>query len=107
MLQTPRQRLIHQKIQTSIQRCAEIDKQVLSIVHSILYNIVKFPEIDKFRRIRTTHEKIKLVISTPSALQVLLLSGFVKTKDVIYFPKNGDSDTLKPVLNEVKKHVSA
>lgn len=65
------------------------------MLSKILANIVKAPTEPKYRKLRTTNEKIKLLLSAPGAKQLLLGSGFVEEGEFMVLPETA---AIPPVM---------
>ena len=63
---------------------------VHEMLSKVLENIVTNPDEPKYRKLRTTNEKIKSLLSALGAKQLLIGSGFVEEAEFLVFPDGGD-----------------
>ena len=74
----------------------------------ILTNIVNSPEDPKYRKLRTSNEKIKMLLSPPGAKQLLIGSGFVEEGEYLVLPEDvTDVAPVQLALDGLKNNQAA
>lgn len=68
----------------------------------ILSNIVASPVEPKYRRLRTTNEKIKLLLSASGARQLLVGSGFVEEGEFLVLPEGANVAAVELALGGLR-----
>lgn len=68
----------------------------------ILSNIVTSPAEPKYRRLRTTNEKIKLLLSASGARQLLVGSGFVEEGEFLVLPEGANVAAVELALGGLR-----
>jgi len=73
----------------------------------ILSNIVNTPAEPKYRKLRTTNEKIKQLLSASGARPLLIGSGFIEDGDFIVLPDEADVATVQLGLDGLRANQAA
>ena len=73
----------------------------------ILGNIASSPGEQKYRRLRTTNDKIALLLSASGARQLLVGSGFVEEGEFLLLPEAADLAPLHVALEGLKSNQKA
>ena len=74
----------------------------------ILVNIVNTPSEPKYRRLRTTNERIAHLLSARGARQLLIGSGFVEEEEnVLSLPEAADISMLQLAVDQLKVQEAA
>lgn len=68
----------------------------------ILANITNAPAEPKYRKLRTTNDKIKALLSASGARSLLLGSGFVEEGDFLVLPEAADVTVVQHALNGLR-----
>ena len=81
-----------------VQVCNEIDSLPLSqkAIKSILRNLIKHPEDEKYRRLRLNNPRVKSLLDLDPCRRLLSQIGFVETTDEL--PNNNNDNNKEPVL---------
>jgi len=89
-------------------RSLKIDfESVHDTLSKILGNIVGAPTEAKYRKLRTTNEKIKQLLSALGTRQLLLGSGFVEEGEFLVLPEAADVSLLQPALDGLRANQTA
>jgi hypothetical protein len=73
----------------------------------ILSNIVNSPAEPKYRKLRTTNEKIKQLLSAPGARQLLVGSGFAEDGEFLVLPETADVAAVQLALAGLQANQAA
>ena len=73
----------------------------------ILANILGSPAEAKYRKLRTTNEKIKALLSARGATQLLIGSGFVEEGEFLVLPEAADLAIVQQALDGLKDNVTS
>jgi len=74
----------------------------------IMSNIVNSPAEPKYRRLRTSNERIKALLAARGARQLLVGSGFVDEEpDFLVLPEGAEVSTLKVAVDQLKAQQEA
>ena len=73
----------------------------------ILANIVNSPAEAKYRKLRTTNEKIKALLAARGATQLLVGSGFVEEGEFLVLPEAADVAPVQLALDGLKQNQAA
>ena len=71
-------------------------------LYKILANIAGAPGEPKYRKLRTTNEKIKLLLSALGARQLLLGSGFVEEAEFLVLPESAELSPVQQALTALR-----
>ena len=73
----------------------------------VISNIINSPAEPKYRKLRTTNDKIKALLSAPGARQLLVGSGFAEDGDFLVVPEAADIAPLQCALDGLRANQSA
>ena len=73
----------------------------------VISNIINSPAEPKYRKLRTTNDKIKALLSAPGARQLLVGSGFAEDGDFLVVPEAADIAPLQYALDGLRANQSA
>jgi hypothetical protein len=68
----------------------------------VLANIEKAPSEPKFRRLRTTNERIKALLAASGARQLLVGSGFIEEDEALVLPDAADMAVVTAALDGLR-----
>lgn len=89
-------------------RTAKIDFEGTHVTLSkVLSNIVGTPTEPKYRKLRTTNEKIRQLLQAPGARQLLVGSGFVEEADFLVLPEAADLGAVQLALDGLRANQAA
>ncbi|CAE6921480.1 lub1 [Symbiodinium natans] len=79
----------------------------VSILSTLLNNLVKNPAEEKFRRVKLANAKISKALSCPGAEDLLLAAGFTKTGETLEVPADRPAEQVKAQAEQAMEALSA
>mmetsp|Transcript_107488 Transcript_107488/g.195507 ORF Transcript_107488/g.195507 Transcript_107488/m.195507 type:complete len:400 (-) Transcript_107488:199-1398(-) len=70
----------------------EVAIEALDLLETLTRNVIQHPTEDKFRRVRTTNEKLAPLFGTPGIFDVMAEMGWQKEGDFVVLPKEAKLD---------------
>mmetsp|Transcript_595 Transcript_595/g.1487 ORF Transcript_595/g.1487 Transcript_595/m.1487 type:complete len:349 (-) Transcript_595:48-1094(-) len=70
----------------------------LDLLETLARNIIQHPAEEKYRRLRTTNEKLRPLFSLPGASEIVMEMGFQVEGDFMILPKNVQLDFPKHIV---------
>lgn len=83
-----------------VEAIAPEDLPLLSLVVSILKNVVNCPQQEKYRRIKRSNDKFSnMVQKIPGAIFLLRIAGFLLDEEAIFLPMDAQIERVKKTLD--------